>query len=95
MTHTMELKIQMIDEYISKAKEIESNNDKNAAKRYVDTVLGIFSAEIPGLKNNLDRFNYKFGDENTDHLFDVLLLREKLQNHKLNLQSGLYSNLNP
>ena len=91
MTHYMEQKIQMIDDNISQAKEIEALKDIKAAERYVDRVLGIYMAEIPGLKDCLSRYQWTDGGDRTDHLFDVALLREKLQNHKLNLQSGLYS----
>ena len=91
MTQAMEQKLQMINKYIADADEIEKRKDIKAAERYVDMVLGIYLAEIPGLKNNLDRFRWKLDNEKTDHLFDLSLLREKLRNHKLNLQSGLYT----
>ena len=86
MTQAMEQKLQMINKYIADADEIEKRKDIKAAERYVDMVLGIYLAEIPGLKNNLDRFRWKLDNEKTDHLFDLSLLREKLRNHKFNLK---------
>lgn len=91
MTNAMEQKLEMINNLIAEAETIEASNDRRAAEKFVDRILGIYMAEIPGLKESLSRFQWFSGEERTDHLFDVALLRDKLKNHKLNIQSGLYS----
>lgn len=93
MTNAMAQKIQMLEDYISEATAIEGSQNAADAKRFSDTIIGVYDAEIPGLKESLDRFRWKAGDERTDYLFDVSLLRAKLQNYKLNLKSGLYGKL--
>lgn len=84
----MEQKVEMINEYIDKLNDAIEKNDQNEAKRLGDEILGIYDAEIKGLRFQLDRYSYTF--DATDYIGDAKLLREKLKNYMLNLKSGLY-----
>ena len=89
MTHTMEQKVEMINEYIDKLNNAIDKNDQDVAKRLGDEILGIYDAEIKGLQSQLSRYSLSF-DTRTDYIGDAKLLQAKLRNYMLNLKAGLY-----
>lgn len=89
MTHIMEQKIQMLDGYIGRLAEVVARNDSDGANRIAMEVIGVYDAEVEGLRTELDRYGGALYRE-TDYIGDAQLLQAKLENYKLNLASGLY-----
>lgn len=91
MTHAMEEKINMLNEYINKLDAAISEKNMTDAKRLQKEIIAVYEREIENLRGELD--NYKFGDYNSpvDYIGDASLLKAKLMNYKINLTSGLYA----
>ena len=92
MTHFMEEKIKIIDEYIGRLNDAIEGNDREKAKKLQTEIIAVYEPEIDSLKNELDNYNFAHFGTNTpvDYVGDAKLLKAKLQNYKLNLASGLY-----
>ena len=58
MTHTMEQKVAMIDDFISQLEIVIQNRDVEKANFLTKKVFAIFNSEIEDLKNGLSRFEY-------------------------------------
>ena len=90
MTHTMEQKVAMIDDFISQLEIVIQNRDVEKANFLTKKVFAIFNSEIEDLKNGLSRFEYA---ADLDSLSDADVLIARLRNYKLNLATGLYKTL--
>lgn len=92
MTHFMEEKIKIIDEYIGRLNDAIEGNDREKAKKLQTEIIAVYEPEIDSLKSELDNYNFVHFGTNTpvDYVGDAKLLKAKLQNYKLNLASGLY-----
>ncbi len=92
MTHFMEEKIKIIDEYIGRLNDAIEGNDREKAKKLQTEIIAVYEPEIDSLKSELDNYNFAhFGTITpVDYVGDAKLLKAKLQNYKLNLASGLY-----
>lgn len=92
MTHYMEEKIKIIDEYIGRLTDVIERNDIEKAKKLQTEIIAVYEPEIDSLKSELDNYNFAHFGTNTpvDYVGDAKLLKAKLQNYKLNLASGLY-----
>ncbi len=92
MTHFMEEKIKIIDEYIGRLNDAIEGNDREKAKKMQTEIIAVYEPEIDSLKSELDNYNFAHFGTNTpvDYVGDAKLLKAKLQNYKLNLASGLY-----
>ena len=92
MTHFMEEKIKIIDEYIGRLNDAIEGNDREKAKKLQTEIIAVYEPEIDSLKSELDNYNFAHFGTNTpvDYVGDAKLLKAKLQNYKLNLASGLY-----
>ena len=92
MTHFMEEKIKIIDEYIGRLNDAIEGNDREKAKKLQTEIIAVYEPEIDSLKSELDNYNFARFGTNTpvDYVGDAKLLKAKLQNYKLNLASGLY-----
>lgn len=80
----MKNKIDFIDSYIIACENIE--NENNAEDLIMD-IIGVFSSEIPNLKENLTCYGYfreGLGIKNCSA--DCVLLKSKLLNYKFNLE---------
>lgn len=91
MSYAMDLKMQMLDEYIGRAEKIEQSKDVKLAIKLVDEVVGVYSAEIPHFTDGMSRYQWHLDGEKPDYLFDASLIKAKLLNHKANIRTGLYS----
>lgn len=91
MTHAMEEKINMLNEYINKLDAAISEKNMTDAKRLQQEIIAVYEREIENLRGELD--NYKFSHYNSpvDYIGDASLLKAKLMNYKINLTSGLYA----
>ena len=92
MTHFMEEKIKIIDEYIGRLNDAIEGNDREKAKKLQTEIIAVYEPEIDSLKSELDNYNFAHFGTNTpvDYVGDAKLLKAKLQNYKLNLASRLY-----
>lgn len=87
MTHMMEQKVAMIDDFIAKLEESIKNKDADSSKILTKKVFALYNSEIDDLKNGLSRFEPM---ADPDYLLDADVLIARLQNYKLNLATGLY-----
>lgn len=92
MTHAMEEKIRMLEEYIEDLTKAVNTSDTTSAKSLQEEIIAVYDNEIDGLKSELDSYSVHctFGDKTVDYIHDAKLLRAKLRNYKLNLTSGLH-----
>lgn len=92
MTHAMEEKIQMLEEYIGKLTEAIETSNTVSAKHLQKEVIAVYDNEIDGLRNELDNYSivHSFGETPVDFIHDAKLLSAKLRNYKINLTSGLH-----
>ena len=85
-------KIEMIDQYIDKCEKCVENNDPNEAKIIENTILGIFTKDISGIRTGLDRFSARVVAPGSavkyDYLGDVMLLKAKLEVYKAELEEN-------
>lgn len=79
-------KISYINEYVENCDKILTEKDINTAKLFSEEIIGVFSSEIDDITNKLNAYKW-YNDSTTDYLGDIRLLKQKLINHKLNLQS--------
>lgn len=97
MTHAMQEKIQMIDEYIAELEKVISDRNLSAAKRLQTEIIATFDGEIANLQGQLDNYSlagfYDSG-RTVDYIGDAKLLKAKLRNYKLNLASQLIKPFN-
>lgn len=84
MTHAMEQKVEMINEYIVRIDDAISKNDQNEAEDLVIEIVGVYEAEIEGLSSRLSAFNSDY------YIDNAKMVRARLKNYVLNLQAGLY-----
>lgn len=86
----MEEKIKFIEEYIEKLQKAIDTKDSKGADRLQDEVIAIFDSEIDDIRGSLDNYSYvHINGTPVDFLGDAEILKGKLINYKLNLQSGL------
>lgn len=92
MTNAMEQKLQMIEGYIGKLEDVVTNCNRDEAKNLQIEIIGVYGSEIEGLKTNLDNYSSAsfYPNGQVDFIRDAKLLKAKLTNYKLNLESGLY-----
>ena len=92
MTHFMEEKIKVIEEYICALEDAITKNSTEKAKELQAEIIAVYEPEIPSLKSKLDNYSFEhiYTDKRTDYIGDAKLLKAKLQNYKLNLAAGLY-----
>lgn len=92
MTHFMEEKIKVLEEYICALDDAITKKDVGKAKELQTEIIAVYEPEIDSLKSELDNYSFTHYGASTpvDYIGDAKLLRAKLQNYKLNLASGLY-----
>ena len=71
---------------VERCNHIIEEKDSAGAKSLSSEIIGVFSHEISNITGKLDAYSMHFGNERTDYLGDVALLRQKLLNYKFNLQ---------
>ena len=79
-------KISYIDEYIERCSRIIDEKDSASAKSLSSEIIGVFSHEISNITGELDAYMNHYSYESTDYLGDIRILKQKLLNHKYNLQ---------
>lgn len=93
MTHFMEEKLKVLDNYISELNDAVREENSTKAKALQKEIIAVYDSEIDSLTNNLDNYNmmaHWSGNTPVDYVGDARLLSAKLLNYKLNLASGLY-----
>lgn len=92
MTHAMEQKLQLLDDYISRLDEVIKANDQRTAEKLQTEIIAVYDSEIDSLKAQLDNYSITHFGERTpvDYVGDAQLSRAQLINYKINLASGLY-----
>ena len=92
MTHFMEEKIKILEDYICMLEDAMTKTDVGKAKELQTEIIAVYEPEIDSLKSELDNYSFTHYGASTpvDYIGDAKLLRAKLQNYKLNLASGLY-----
>lgn len=92
MTHFMEEKIKILEEYICALDDAITKNNEEKAKELQTEIIAVYEPEIDSLTSGLD--NYSITHYGTsipvDYIGDARLLKAKLRNYELNLASGLY-----
>ena len=58
MTHFMEEKIKIIDEYIGRLNDAIEGNDREKAKKLQTEIIAVYEPEIDSLKSELDNYNF-------------------------------------
>lgn len=80
----MENKIDFIDSYIASCEKIYNEIE---AEGLINDIVGVFSSEIPNLKENLTYYGYFIeGVGSQNYVADCVLLKSKLLNYKFNLE---------
>ena len=95
MTHFMEEKIKILEDYICALDDAITKRNAEKAKELQREIIAVYEPEIDSLKSELDNYSIScithFGTSTpVDYIGDAKLLKAKLQNYKLNLASGLY-----
>ena len=92
MTHFMEEKIKILEDYICMLEDAITKKDVGKAKELQTEIIAVYEPEIDSLKSELDNYSFTHYGASTpvDYIGDAKLLRAKLQNYKLNPASGLY-----
>lgn len=92
MTHFMEEKIKVLEEYICALDDAITERNAEKAKELQTEIIAVYEPEIDSLKSGLDNYSIAHFGTSTpvDYIGDARLLKAKLQNYKLNLASGLY-----
>ena len=92
MTHTMEEKIQMLDDYISQLDESVANKNEVEAEQLRYEIIAVYENEVDGLRRGLDAYSpdRELVSRPYDNISDAKILCAKLKNYKFNLKSGLY-----
>lgn len=85
----MEEKIKFLEKYIAKLQEVIDSKDITAAHHLQVEVIAIFENEIDNIYRMLDNYSPLFDSKPIDYLGNAEILKGKLINYKLNLQSGL------
>ena len=83
-------KKQIIDDYVKKLDSVIVNSDATEAGRLQREIIGVYGLEIENITDQLSNYNHGFWDCKPDYIGDAIILKAKLINFKLNLQSGLY-----
>lgn len=82
----MEEKIAMLDGYISKAVSILERQDVASAELLRGEIIAVYRPEIEQLTRGVSSYDWS----STDYLRDLRILKQKLENYKVNLRSGLF-----
>lgn len=92
MTVAMIQKVQMVERYISDFKEAISTKNQDKCKQLIHLVVSVYENEIDDIRRGLDSYGDGFerGTSREDVINDGIILQAKLENYKLNLQSGLH-----
>lgn len=92
MSVAMELKVQMVERYISDFKEAISTKNQDKCKQLIHLVVSVYENEIDDIRRGLDSYGDGFerGTSREGVINDGIILQAKLENYKLNLQSGLH-----
>ena len=92
MTHFMEEKIKILEDYIRALDDAITKRNAEKARELQTEIIAVYEPEIDSLKSELDgcKLNYFGSSRPVDYIGDAKLLKAKLQNYKLNLASGLY-----
>ena len=92
MTHFMEEKIKILEDYICALDDAITKRSAEKARELQTEIIAVYEPEIDSLKSELDgcKLNYFGSSRPVDYIGDAKLLKAKLQNYKLNLASGLY-----
>ena len=57
MTHAMEQKVAMINEYIARIDDVVRKNDQSEAGNLVREIVGVYEAEIEGVGRHLSLYS--------------------------------------
>lgn len=89
----MDKKIQKLDEYIEKLDNAIESNNESEAEQLRREIIAVYEYEIDGIRNGLDAYSADRAlvSRPYNDVHDARLLRAKLENYKLNLESGLYT----
>ena len=79
-------KISYIDGYVERCEDVLIKKEINEAESLSQEIIGIFSSEIDDITHKLDAYQWHRGRP-ADYIGDIRLLKQKLINYKLNLQS--------
>ena len=92
MTHSMEEKIKILEDYICALDDAITKRNAEKARELQTEIIAVYEPEIDSLKSELDgyKLNYFGSSRPVDYIWDAKLLKAKLKNYKLNLASGLY-----
>ena len=84
-------KIELIESYILQCDEVLTSNNPNRAHELSKEIIGVFESEIKNIKKELDMYSVGalYDTQETDYLGDIALLKQKLTNYKINVQSEL------
>lgn len=92
MTATMVRKVEMVERYISDLREAIFAKNQEKCKQLIHLVVSVYENEIDDIRRGLDSYGFGFerGASHEDVIYDGIILQAKLENYKLNLQSGLH-----
>ena len=92
MSHAMDQKNEMLDNYIEKLDDAISKGNGELAKQLRREIVAVYENEIDGIRSGLDAYSphHVYMPTPIDNIGDATILRAKLYNYKLNLASGLH-----
>jgi hypothetical protein len=85
-------KIALIQSYLDKLEQCINKEDPFQAKELELEIVSVFDNEIENIRGGLDNYSYVISlstNSDVNYLGDAKLLKAKLYNYKLNLESGL------
>lgn len=82
-------KVELIESYINRCEKTITTNNTNEAKKLAKEIIVVFENEIDGIQNGLDRSSVAvfYGSREIDYIGDLILLKWKLVNYKINVES--------
>lgn len=82
-------KLVLINEYISRCETVIANKDIRGSEILQDEIIGVFEAEIPHIKSQLDNYSgigFFDSGHKVDFISDIKLLKQKLINYAANIK---------
>ncbi len=82
-------KLVLINEYIYRCEIVIANKDIKGSEILQDEIIGVFEAEIPHIKSQLDNYSgmgFFDSGHKVDFISDIKLLKQKLINYAANIK---------
>lgn len=69
----------ILQKYISKCDEVIAENSQPKAHELVREIVNVFQSDFEGIKSGLATYSFSFGNNTTNYIKDISLLRARLE----------------